>query len=516
MRQLCPNKLIWLDCFVENDCQSGLRTLVHLRRIILNRNEVRELSPLLGLPVLETINAQDNCLRAVDLSAQSSCQGGSDSGSTARADPERKKTLRLRHLDLSSNQLVRITGLPSVPHMRTLNLQNNQLLDFDIRDALPRLRILKLQRNPGLHFLDVQSQPRLRTLYIDGTSLRGPYWVANLTKAHELETLSMRNMTGGVVSWPRLLPRSLKRMFLSGSTWIEDIHFPEAPPSPTTLAPSVSCDEPSHTPKQQNATAASPRFSEADNSHPLTLAQLVYMDLSHCQISQLPPWLAQVSPALRHANLSHNWFRTQADLEVLAHWPRLKRLELKACQVERTSDLVRVLKNGRVEMLDTRFNPCTAGMYQESIPLDLPAQPQHLDCFEHPQHAQHSEQDRNPKSRKVPKGPSQVPAPAPVPALASTSALSAAAIASLRQWRGPDDDHPAPVHVYSEAEQVDLATRADDAWVRAQPWSLMFSQGRALHRGALAMGVKHLRVLDGIWVQEEDWTLARRLLGHDA
>lgn len=386
---------------------------MHLRRLTLDHNQVQALDPAPTLPSLETLSAAHNQLRSINLASMHESH--------------------LRHLDLSNNQLVGLHGLKTTPHLRTLNLESNDLLALDLPGCIPRLRLLNVNHNRRLRILDVQSQSRLRTLFADSCALRGPEYVANLGRAVQLETLSMKSMVQGMISWPRGIPPSLKRLFLSGSTWVE---------YPSNGDASVSNDR-----TTSGTLIAEPEVPRGSTPLP----QLVYLDLSHTQLTQVPWWLATLCPVLRHADFSHNPLRTHDDLEALAYCARLKRLDLSWCAINRTSEIVRTLDQTRIEMLDTRGNPCTARLYQ------LPAPPLLIG--------------------------------------ADTSTTSAG--------------------VVSGEEQATAATQADANWRRTRPWNVDFVHARALHRGSLAMGCSFLRVLDRLWVADDEVVMARRLLGYD-
>lgn len=386
---------------------------MHLRRLTLDHNEVQILDPVLTLPSLEALSVTHNQLRSVNLAS--------------------KHESRLRHLDLSHNQLVGLHGLKATPHLRTLKLESNDLLALYLPGCILRLRLLNVNHNRRLRILDVQSHTKLRALFVDGCALRGPEYVANLGRAVQLETLSMKSLVQGIISWPRGLPPSLKRLFLSGSTWVEYPSNGDASSSNDRTTSGTLVPEPEV-----------PRGTTP-------LPQLVYLDLSHTQVTPVPWWLATLCPALRHADFSHNPLRTHNDLKILAHCARLKRLDLSWCAIDRTSELVRTLEQTRIEMLDTRGNPCTTGLYQLSAP--------------------------------------------PVP-------LSG-------------DTFTPPAGLISEEEQATTATQADANWRRTRPWSVDFVHARALHRGTLAMGCSFLRVLDRLWVTDDEVVMARRLLGYD-
>ncbi|KAG9315536.1 hypothetical protein JVU11DRAFT_3156 [Chiua virens] len=287
------------------DSLTQLQCLRHLRELRADGNQITNLDGLQQLEALTKLSVQGNQIREVDFSLF--------------------RWLRLEMLDLSQNQLVRVTSLArSLPALTVLNLDGNSLDDFDAGGVMTRLRILRASNN-RLHSLNVGHLTNLRTLYLDNNALAGLVKGERLVK---LENLSMRNQSCRDFHVSTRQFRDVKRLYLSGNklktNFIEEACY-----------------------------------------------NLVYLEIAACRLTALPRELARLTPNLRVLNLNYNFLEDVAGLEGLT---RLKKLTMIGSRLKGTKPLIRVLQRmPDVEMVDLRMNPSTLGWYLPLLVRDVPA-----------------------------------------------------------------------------------------------------------------------------------------------
>ncbi len=240
----------------------------------------------------------------------------------------------LETLDASHNQLISMRGLAAMRRLKSVNLDHNELGMVDLAPAMARLRVLRVSGNAKLHTLDVAPAKRLRTLYADYCDLDR---IEGLDQLEHLDNLSMRQQAEAAIVWPASQLRDVRRLFLSGNAFPQGI---STGPAKEAMGPAMLVQ-------------------------PLRFLNLVYLELSACQLTHLPEDLAEMAPNLRSLNLDHNLIST---LPSLAGMGRLKRLSLVGCRVRRSKALIAAVRGlGELQVLDCRTNPCTLGLYAPMV-----------------------------------------------------------------------------------------------------------------------------------------------------
>lgn len=473
--------------------------LLHLEELDISNNQIDTLTHLSCLKHLHTLKADNNAITSLDgIDKIRSLIHVSLSGN--RLEGINLATTQwsgLETLDLSHNQLISIRGLHLKHRLKSLNLDHNNLNMVDLHPAMPRLRVLRVSGNVRLQVLDVAPAKRLRTLYADYCDLDR---IENLDKLEHLDNLSMRQQADAVIVWPADQLRDVRRLFLSGNAFPRGIT--------TTSA------------------VAEPQKSIVPTSaiQPLRFLNLVYLELSACQLTQLPADLAEMAPNLRSLNLDHNLIST---LPSLSGMQRLKRLSLVGCRVKKSKSIITAVRGlTELSVLDCRTNPCTLGLY---APLIAPsATPLHRGA-----------EDGSPDLDAL--APSWLP---PVPnaqivqpdlasrqrqleAQAQRDQIELLERSHFHKRRPPLADYAIDPNatLAKEALEKELARKADvdggasysslflaaDArFVKTLP--KQFYERRVLHRGLLAMACPKLNWIDGLLVEEEEVELADDLV----
>nr|CDI52567.1 l domain-like protein [Melanopsichium pennsylvanicum 4] len=316
--------------------------LLHLEELNISNNQVSSLSHFSCLKHLHTLKADHNAISSLDgidrirslvhVSLSSNRLKGVNLATTQWAG--------LESLDVSHNQLISIRGLSLMQRIKSLNLDHNDLNMVDLSPTMPRLRVLRVSGNVHLQRLDVAPAKRLRTLYTDYCDLDK---IENLDQLEHLDNLSMRQQVEAAIVWPADQLRDVRRLFLSGNAFPQGIS--------TTVA-SIK-------------DARKPLTPAPSLTQPLRFLNLVYLELSACQLTHLPEDLSELAPNLRSLNLDHNLVST---LPSLGGMQRLKRLSLVGCRVKKSKSIITAVRGlGELQVLDCRTNPCTLGLYAPLI-----------------------------------------------------------------------------------------------------------------------------------------------------
>ncbi|SCZ88626.1 BZ3500_MvSof-1268-A1-R1_Chr10-2g03024 [Microbotryum saponariae] len=317
---VASNKLSGLTCFQhllnlesidvshnQIDSVHQFACLKHLRELKADDNLVMDLEGLFGLDGLQKLSLRGNRVEVVDTT--------------------RSKWTRLETLDLSRNAVSSFVGLERLGSLVSLNLDENKLNSIGATSPMPSLRVLRISANP-LVKINVSFAPRLRTLLMDSAKLDP---IGGLEKLGRLENLSLRDQDADQqVLWlsPTSL-RDIKRLYLSSN--------PSSLPL-SLLSPSSQLGAPSP-----------------------TFFNLIYLELSYCQLTQLPPTLSSTIPNIRALDLSHNPLTSLDGLHGLA---RLTKLTAVGARLERVKELAEVLRTlPELQSLDLRMNPLTLSFY---------------------------------------------------------------------------------------------------------------------------------------------------------
>lgn len=314
---------------------SALECLVHLRHLKADHNSIRSIEGIQGLNHLHTVSLRENKLSTLDLLTVS--------------------WRRLSVLDVSHNRLSTIKSISNCRHLRSLNLNSNDLTSLDLGPSLPKLKILRVSSNPRLTTLDVLPARELRTLYADFCGLVKIDHLGSLSK---LENLSVRQQSVSVdgqgYSWPGSQVQDVKRLYLSGNA------------CPSAFA--------------QIDAIELPRLTALPTVAPLAFTNLLYLEMSACQLSHLPTSFATLFPNLHQLNLDHNLF-SKLPRGCFSGMNKLKRVSMVGCRIKKTRVLIEAFQSSEDEMdsgsealqvLDCRSNPVTLGLYPPIVSTLVP------------------------------------------------------------------------------------------------------------------------------------------------
>ncbi|SPC66967.1 uncharacterized protein UHOD_02531 [Ustilago sp. UG-2017b] len=475
--------------------------LLHLEELDISNNQIDSLSHLSCLKHLHTLKADNNDISSLDgIDKIRSLVHVSLSGN--RLEGIHLATTQwagLETLDASHNQLISIRGLHMKHRLKSLNLDHNDLNMVDLTPAMPRLRVLRVSGNPRLQVLDVAPAKRLRTLYADYCDLDR---IQNLDQLEHLDNLSMRQQADAAIVWPADQLRDVRRLFLSGNAFPQGIS--------TTI-----------TPVEPRKSLVSAPISVVQ---PLRFLNLVYLELSACQLMHLPEDLAEMAPNLRSLNLDHNLIST---LPSLSGMQRLKRLSLVGCRVKKSKSIITAVRGlTELQVLDCRTNPCTLGLYAPLIaPSATPLYRGAEDGIPNLDSLAPSWLPPVPNAQIV--QPDQAARQRWLAVQAQKEQVELLEKSHFHKRRPPLADYAIDPNatLAKEALEKETARRtgvdggasysslflaADARFVKTLP--RQFYERRVLHRGLLAMACPKLNWVDGLMVEEEEVEEADRLV----
>ncbi|EPQ28764.1 uncharacterized protein PFL1_03567 [Pseudozyma flocculosa PF-1] len=479
---------------------SHLECLKHLHTLIADHVHVSSLDGINRLPGLVHLSLSGNLLRGVNL--------------------ERTAWRDLETLNLSHNALITVRGLGTLRRLRSLNLDHNRLSRVDLEPSMPKLRAMRISGNPSLTSLDVLPARKLRTLYADYCALDS---IQNLESLTRLDNLSMRQQVEARVVWPARHLRDTRRLFFSGNAFPQGLDFEALPSAASATSP----------PELQLRRQPAPM---------VRFLNLVYLELAACQLTALPVELPELAPNLRSLNLDHNLIST---LPPLAGMQRLKRLSVVGCRIKKSKSIIKAIRGlDELQVIDTRTNPCTLGLYPPlMIPAGAldPARPggqgysspsvaaAHLPpvpspAVVQPDRARHdakrAESDRRAAERQAEKSYFHKRQPPLVdPALYDDDDEDG----EDRGYGYDDDDDRISAAGGHGETKVDergravtqpsvtaLFLAADQRFYGTLPAG--FQEKRALHRGLMAMSCARLSWVDGLFIEEEEVLRAEEIV----
>ncbi len=482
--------------------------LLHLEELDISGNQIDSLTHLSCLKHLHTLKADHNGISSLDgIDKIRSLTHVSLSGNRLKGvNLATTQWAGLETLDASHNQLISIRGLALMRRLKSLNLDHNDLNMVDLSPIMPKLRVLRVSGNAHLQTLDVAPAKRLRTLYADYCDLDR---IENLDQLEHLDNLSMRQQAEAAIVWPADQLRDVRRLFLSGNAFPQGISTSGAAlPDPRKhIAPALS---------------AQPSLTQ-----PLRFLNLVYLELSACQLMQLPEDLAEMAPNLRSLNLDHNLIST---LPNLTGMQRLKRLSLVGCRVKKSKSLITAVRGlTELQVLDSRTNPCTLGLY---APLIAPsAAPTHRGDALDGENGGSPDIDALAASWLPPVPNAQIVQPDLAArqtrreAQAQRAQLELLEKSHFHKRRPPLADYAIDPNATLAKEAFEKQTAAmtkagasysnlflaaDARFKKTLP--KQFYERRVLHRGLLAMACPKLNWIDGLNVEEEEIEEAEELV----
>ena len=185
---------------------SGLGSLIHLRELCADDNDITTIDGVFELDGLLKIRLRRNKLSHVDF--------------------ESSYFHRLTSLDLCGNRIASIGHLNSLSSLTELKLDGNKLT-HGLRVKQPMLGLTLLSmRDCDLKYLDISNFPNLTYLYVDENRLAN---IEGISKLKNLVVLSVKRQTLPEGETVRILDQALEAqtVLLSGNT-ISSLHFSNA------------------------------------------------------------------------------------------------------------------------------------------------------------------------------------------------------------------------------------------------------------------------------------------------
>ncbi|KAI9660241.1 MAG: hypothetical protein M1831_003548 [Alyxoria varia] len=293
------------------DSLKGLSGLVHLRHLVLDNNAITSLDGILHLEGLQSISLKGNKIQSADFKASN--------------------LKRLERVDLSDNDLVKVTGLSRLTSLKEADFSGNRLLHFPATPDEKKvngnrgLTTLHLDRN-RISKMDVAAFPQLETLTVDENRLTRVHGIA---QHKNMRLLSFRDQTfpdrkPSINKVPLNDFHNLHTLILSGTPLPYD--FPIMKP----------------------------------------FLNLQVLDVSFTGLQSLPTTFGKLAPNLRNLNVSANALK---DLRPLDGIVGLETLSASGNRIVRVRALAKVLERlnrlcgGRLREVDFRDNPFSQGFY---------------------------------------------------------------------------------------------------------------------------------------------------------
>ncbi|GAA94312.1 hypothetical protein E5Q_00961 [Mixia osmundae IAM 14324] len=294
--------------------------LIHLERLDLSHNSLTSLEGLAQLPHLRELKADNNRLQSLDalFSLSGLARLSLRSNKLAEIRVPKRTWRHLEMLALSNNAITTVEGLDTCWRLSMLDLDHNKMKSFAPASAIPSMRVLRIAHN-RLRSFDVAALPNLSKIYVDGNHLDE---ISNIHQLRRLSMLSICDQTDAVLTLTSSTIRDLTRLCLRGNAIT-------------------------------NSLPSTPLYS------------LTMLDLSACQLVELPADFASVVPNCRSLNLAHNFIQDLSPLDGLA---RLQHLSIVGLRVNSCRGIVSALSTmPELESLDARLNPCTLAFYATTI-----------------------------------------------------------------------------------------------------------------------------------------------------
>jgi internalin A len=145
----------------------GLEHCVAIQELVLENNEITDLSALKELKLLQSINLAGNKIESLD---------------------PLKELERVQYLELSRNQISDVSPLANMKNMRSLYLSGNKLEKIDTLKELRKVWSLYLAGNPLQDFSPIEQMTSLSSLDLSNCGVADLQFLSSL-KPHSL-TLS--------------------------------------------------------------------------------------------------------------------------------------------------------------------------------------------------------------------------------------------------------------------------------------------------------------------------------------
>eukprot|EP00743_Colponemidia_sp_Colp-15_P001805 GILK01001970.1.p1 GENE.GILK01001970.1~~GILK01001970.1.p1 ORF type:complete len:331 (-),score=82.86 GILK01001970.1:137-1087(-) len=186
----------------------------HIRHINVSNNQIEDISSVVSLPHLLSIDAQSNSIQALEPFNQDGLQF-------------------LQILNLSKNQITSLTAV-KLPLLRSLNLNENQIETAETFPGHDQIQELELRSNKLTSLVGVRNIPRLQKLYLAENELES---LTGLEALPALEYLHVRHnkisSLDGLVDLPNLKSINLRE---NAITSVEELAKLKELPNLKTIA----------------------------------------------------------------------------------------------------------------------------------------------------------------------------------------------------------------------------------------------------------------------------------------
>lgn len=196
-----------LDCSNKEitDLGNKVGNYKQLRHIVLTENKIQDLTEVMKLPHLLTLQADQNQVKKLDCVKESElpwCQRLDLSKNQLTRLPSLMPFERLRFAKFSENEISSLEGFGDHPILEVLELQGNQLTSLVGMGCLENLKRLVLESNE-LTSLEGLNTPSLETLNLGSNALETLAFIDGAPKCREL-ILAGCKLSGDDVQMPEL------------------------------------------------------------------------------------------------------------------------------------------------------------------------------------------------------------------------------------------------------------------------------------------------------------------------
>jgi Leucine-rich repeat (LRR) protein len=218
-----------LDCSNKEITDLGNKVCDYkqLKHIVLSQNKIQDLSEVMKLPHLLTLQADENQVNKLDCAAESElpwCQRLDLSKNKLTRLPSLLPFERLRFAKFAENEIASLEGFGDHPVLEVLELQGNQLTSLVGMGCLKNLRLLNIESNE-LTSLEGLNTPSLATLNLGSNALETLAFIDGASECREL-ILTGCKLSGDDIQMPELKrlakdTPNLAKITLSGNPLFE-------------------------------------------------------------------------------------------------------------------------------------------------------------------------------------------------------------------------------------------------------------------------------------------------------
>lgn len=226
-----------LDCSNKEitDLGNKVDAYKQLRHVILSQNKITDLTAIMKMPHLLTLQADENSVNQLDCVRESElpwCQRLDISKNQLTKLPSLLPFQRLRFAKFAENQIESLAGFGDQPVLEVLELQGNALTSLVGMGCLKSLRHLNLDSNQ-LTSLEGLNTPVLAKLELGGNALESLAFIEGAPKCSDL-VLTGCKLSGDDIQLPELkrladATPELKKIDVSGNPLFDVLSAGENP-----------------------------------------------------------------------------------------------------------------------------------------------------------------------------------------------------------------------------------------------------------------------------------------------